>query len=276
MMIRISILLISQIYFCHEAFSEDLTSNNTSSEQVKNNRFIDSVQDFWESYIGEDQKKAKEIHSDISIEHIPSDNNTYNYASFGKENPFIPPLLSAHLTKTEIPVISILQKYPVEHIRVVGIWTLEDGSRKSLMMSRENEGVITSIGDPVGNHGGKVISIEEKIVKVREFSLSPDGTRQFTDVDLWLGDEEPESPEKIIIESSELSSEARKENFSSDFMNSSSKEQHRMINIMNHANNSLIINKPADPDGSGTTKMPGQNLPPLNPEAGAMIETPVN
>lgn len=233
------------------------------------------VTEFWESYSGEESISGQEVNSGVNVQDIVSASHEYNYASFGKSSPFIPPLLSSHLAKLEIPIVSVLQRYFLEQLTVVGIWTLENNARKSLVMTSENEGVIVAVGDPIGNRGGKIISIEPNLVKVREFSLAPDGTRQFEDFDLWLGNEFPVEQEKIIIKSNKLSGPGGVEGFiGQDFLDTTSKEQNRMSKFMDTASDSMRIESPAGNPGGTAPADAGKNVPPPAPPAGAIMDKP--
>lgn len=176
-----------------------LLQTTTYSETDKNQ---ESDSD-WESYsnYGSYVNDAKDVTNQTEVKDITEHVNEYRYASFEKPDPFIPPLISTHLAKIEIPIISVLQRFHITELRVVGIWSLESKERKALVMTPKNEGVIVKIGSSIGNRGGKIIQISYDTVKVREFTLAPDGTRVFEDFELWLGSKTPDKNNKIIIES---------------------------------------------------------------------------
>ena len=183
---------------------------------------------YWESYSkSRGGDSGRELTRDVNIKNIVSITDEYTYASFGKPDPFIPPLLSSHIAQLEIPIVSVLQKYRLDQLRVVGIWTLENNARKALLTSSSDEGVVVSVGDHAGNRGGKIIAIEPDIVKIREFTLAPDGTRQFSDRDLFLGDEFPEEEEKIIIKSRRKPQDANANYNGQDFLDTTDQEQKR-------------------------------------------------
>ncbi|MFK7823515.1 MAG: pilus assembly protein PilP [Oligoflexales bacterium] len=208
----------------------------TDTPQQKGTEDPDIYQEdgYWESYSQSPTSGniGKEVTKDVNIKNIVSVSDDYTYASFGRPDPFVPPLLSSHITQLEIPIVSLLQKYRLDELRVVGIWTLENNARKALMTSSNDEGVIVSIGDHAGNRGGKIIAIEPDVVKVREFTLAPDGTRQFNDRELWLGDEMPEREEKLFIKSTNKPLDDEASYSGQDFLDTTDQEQNRVNKLM--------------------------------------------
>lgn len=198
----------------------------------------------WESYGQYDVKTdvVVESNEEVKVQDIVSENIDYTYASFGKDNPFVPPLLSTHLAKLEIPIVSILQRYRLDELSLVGTWELENSDRKALVMTPKDEGVIVTVGDLVGNKGGKIVGIAPKSIKIREFTLAPDGTRQFEDYQIYLGDEVPEDDEKIIIKSNKLSETVNDtQDNNKDFFESSDTEVNRQNSFMNNTVDSASI-----------------------------------
>ncbi|MBP6217420.1 MAG: pilus assembly protein PilP [Oligoflexales bacterium] len=102
------------------------------------------------------------------------------------------------IASEEISIVSLLQKYSLEKLNVVGVWRLENGKSKALIMTPKDEGVVVTTGDSLGRRGGKIVKIDDDKVIVREFSLASDGTRQFEDQQIWLGAQKPEEQEKSI------------------------------------------------------------------------------
>jgi hypothetical protein len=60
------------------------------------------------------------------------------------------------------------------------------------------QGIEAKLGDPVGNSGGRIMSINPESVIVREFSVRFDGTREYRDVPLHMGSDLP--VEKTALE----------------------------------------------------------------------------
>lgn len=132
----------------------------------------------------------------ITVEDIVEPPADYQYAAFGRPDPFLPPI-RAITASLEVPIVSILQNYPTSELSVVGIWQTDSGERKALILTPKQEGVVAAVGDSLGRLGGRVSKISDSDVTVREFSLSPDGTRKFDDVKLNLGPLVP-PPETVL------------------------------------------------------------------------------
>ena len=256
--------------------SNSQNSQNLANLEESKNLDVYQEDEYWESYSKSPNEGSfgKEVTKDIDIKNIVSGSDDYTYASFGRPDPFIPPLLSSHITQLEIPIVSILQKYRLDELRVVGIWTLENNARKALITSRNDEGVIVSVGDHAGNRGGKIIAIEPEMVKVREFTLSPDGTRQFNDRDLWLGDERPEQDEKLFIKSTQGPTEDGQ-----DFLDTTDQEQNRVNKLMGTAangENEAILEEEKEEVNDNAPEVPFQSEQPgistTDPEAQKIIE----
>jgi len=133
----------------------------------------------------------------------------YSYASFGKNDPFVPPESKAQKLKSkgqedaerkaaEKPLLSPLQAYELRALRPIGIWRLIGGEFKALILTPVGEGIVTKLNDPIGNRNGKIIDIRSKAVTVREFTTAPDGTRQFQDVEIPISNSpaDRQPPEK--------------------------------------------------------------------------------
>lgn len=142
---------------------------------------------------------AEEITSGVRVEDIIEPPSDYRYAAFGKSDPFVPPMVTEEAQPEpepagalEIPIVSPLQRYPVYQLKIVGIWRLTSGERKAMIMTPPDQigtgaGVIVKTGDPIGDHGGKILGIGEDYMTIREFTLAADGTRQFEDHQMWMG-----------------------------------------------------------------------------------------
>lgn len=140
------------------------------------------------------ESTAKEITKGVRVEDIVEPPSEYHYASFGKPDPFVPPLLppppvpekGTGPSSLEVPIVSALQRYPIDSLRIVGIWQHSNGDRKALILTplgseQDGLGVIVRAGDPIGNRGGKILAIANDFIAVREFFLAPDGIRQYED-----------------------------------------------------------------------------------------------
>ena len=143
-----------------------------------------------------------DVSDDIDINDIVQPVKTYYYAAYGKPDPFVPPRNEIQNQEDEeIPILSTLQEFSLDELNVVGIWQLEDSTRKALILTPDNEGVIVKIDDYVGNQGGKIVAIDPDLIKVREFITIEDGTQQFDDKELHL--REIEAPNTILRENDE-------------------------------------------------------------------------
>ena len=122
----------------------------------------------------------------VTIEDIIDSNVEYRYAAFDVPDPFVPPIVSKSENKYQSDVVNFLQQYDVKEIKVAGIWESIPGFRKAFVTAEE-KGVTIQLGDPIGRNGGEVVAIEKNHIRVREFKLASDGTRQFRDIVRWLG-----------------------------------------------------------------------------------------
>jgi Tfp pilus assembly protein PilP len=126
---------------------------------------------------------VQELPPSTRVEDIVEPSADYHYAGFGRPDPFQAPVEIQAVVPdaVEIPIVSPLQRYALKDLKLVGVWARNGGERKALVMTPVNEGIIVKVGDPVGSGGGKVISIADAGMVVREFLLAEDGTRQFSD-----------------------------------------------------------------------------------------------
>jgi len=159
-------------------------------EEVKTETVFE---EFWGSVSNREiEDKARNIRERVIIEEIVEPMYQYRYASFGKPNPFVPPfhLLSQFSPLTyEIPIVSPLQ-VSLDQLRVRGIWQLEDGTRRALITGERSQGIIASVGDPIGP-SGKITDINEEGVTARQYKLNNDGSREFEDIALRLREADP-------------------------------------------------------------------------------------
>ena len=133
---------------------------------------------------------ARELPANARVEDIVEPSADYHYAGFGKADPFqVPVSIKAIVPDAvEIPIVSPLQRHSLATLKLVGVWARNSGERKALIMTPGMEGIIVKVGDLVGSGGGKVMSINDATVVVREFLIANDGTRQFSDVRLIFDD----------------------------------------------------------------------------------------
>ena len=139
---------------------------------------------------------AKEVTGGLRVEDIVEPANTYRYAAFDKPDPFVPPIVEELAPEVvdpfEVPIISPLQQFRLEMLKLVGIWQKPSGERKAMIMAPANDqgntqGIVVKRGDPIGNQGGRITVIGDRYLSVREFSLAPDGTRRFVDRQIFIG-----------------------------------------------------------------------------------------
>lgn len=159
----------------------------------------------WDSYTPENAAKsiALDITNGVRVNDIVLPSSEYHFASFGRPDPFVPQMKINRSTRDsvkesrpgydEVQITSVLQKFPLSELVVVGIWSPQNRSRKALISCPTGQGVVVQIGDPMGIKAGKVISINNDYLMVREFEISYDGTRQFEDKKVWLNGRQPES-----------------------------------------------------------------------------------
>lgn len=140
----------------------------------------------------EKASEAKEISgpetASLRIEDVVETNEAYKFAGRDKVDPFVPPLGSVEITKVaktveadEIPIVSPLQYHALKQLAVTGVWQAEDNRWKAMVETPDQEGIITQVGDPIGNSGGHVANIGQNGIKVREYTLQKDGSRLYTD-----------------------------------------------------------------------------------------------
>ncbi len=238
--------------------SSDLNKETASQGATKDPAILNAndkaEEQAWDSSIGyEDASRiALDVTNGIRIKDIVQPSAEYHFASFGRPDPFLPQIRlnrkeSKNLKESdpgyeEIQVTSILQKYSIADLVVVGIWSPKNAAKKALVSTPVGEGVVVQMGDSIGMKAGKVIAISDDSVSVREFEISFDGTRQFQDLKLWISGKKPKENEFIRLGVQEQRKEA-----------SDGGEPQR----------------PVTPMPSATSFMPPPNLLPL-PPAGAM------
>lgn len=133
---------------------------------------------------------GEDVSSWFELENVAEPVGIYRYSSFGKEDPFmapVAPVVSEAQTSIEIPIVSPLQ-VSMGSLKVVGVWSLDDGTRRALVMGGNGQGVIAKIGDPIGL-AGKIIDINHNGIMTRQFRLRSDGAREYSDVNLPFNSE---------------------------------------------------------------------------------------
>lgn len=130
----------------------------------------------------------------LKIEEIIEPPEDYRYSSFGNSDPFRRPprelgrqdsSVGGGISGQSIPIVSPLQNFPVEQLQVKGIWINRSGQARAVIMTPDKQGVIIKQGDPIS--AGKVMLIERDHIKVRQYILKADGSRQFKDIKLAFG-----------------------------------------------------------------------------------------
>lgn len=135
--------------------------------------------------------KRFQIEDSLEIEDIVEPKGEYHYAAFSRPNPFLAPDLDLTINPmqiggTEIPMLNALQNYPLKDLEVKGIWALANGARRAIVMTPRKEGVIVQVDDPIS--AGKVKEIANDHIVARQFKVLADGTRQFEDITMYLGE----------------------------------------------------------------------------------------
>jgi len=169
-----------------------------------------------------------DITKDLNIEEITEPSIDFQYVSYGKDDPFVPPMTlnedgsskSLHALGTgkktrrdidslEIAIVNNLQKHELTKLKVVGIWQGSSGVRKALVMAPSakegangiaEEGVVVTKGTQMGNRGGKVVSIGPDRVIVEEFVLLHDGKKHYKPTSIYLGGKPPKKVEKQVFD----------------------------------------------------------------------------
>lgn len=143
---------------------------------------------------------AVSVTNGIRVEDIIEPSSEYQYSSNRKKNPFLPEIKVTRRAvaqkelspnDVEIPIINPLQSFAVSQLGVIGVWEGDDHVWKALIETPTNQGIETKLGDPAGNSGGRIMSITPESVVVREFSIRSDGTREYRDVPLYMGSDNP-------------------------------------------------------------------------------------
>ena len=144
-----------------------------------------------------DQEESKlSPKTGVQLEDIVEPTAEYRYSASKRANPFIPPHSSQRVIElgssdVEIPIISPLQAFALSQLVVIGVWEGSDRRFKAIIQTPTDQGIEVGLGDPAGNSGGRIMSISQESVAVREFSIRLDGAREYRDVLLSIGGSKP-------------------------------------------------------------------------------------
>ena len=179
------------------------------------------VEEFSDDKPKEVEKEAR-VTDNLLLEEVAEPESDFHYAAFSRPDPFMPPSSSfvamlensvaeadevaadgtnsggaLQTTKKgfEIPVIHPLQRYKIEELELKGIWKMDNGEKRAMLLTPDKQGVIVKEEDPVSN--GKITLIEDKHITVRLYSVDHDGVRKFSDEKMYLG--QPPDKKKGII-----------------------------------------------------------------------------
>lgn len=170
----------------------------------------------WDS----NNQENKDNYDQISIRDIVEPNVDYRYAAFDVPDPFVPPVVTPPAERKEADAVVALSQFQLSALQVVGIWEISPGVRKAFVKAGKNgNGVTLVVGDSIGSEGGEVVNIEPDHIRVREFRLSEDGTRQFRDTIKRLGSESLSSTENSTPEAASNSDRDTDEGDSATGMN---------------------------------------------------------
>lgn len=148
----------------------------------------------------EDQDPSSSASKTLRVEDIIEPAIDYRYSSARRKNPFVPEIvLTGQIARqrelspndVEIPIVSPLQAFALSQLSVIGVWETDTHLWKALIGTPATQGIEAKLGDPVGNSGGRIMSINPESVIVREFSVRFDGTREYRDVPLHMGSDLP-------------------------------------------------------------------------------------
>lgn len=177
-----------------QALGESATDQTATPPPEEESDTTEIKEKRWDSYSEKGGGVAEEITKGVRVEDIIEPPSDYRYAAFGKGDPFLPPLITEDARMAnplEIPIVSPLQRYKLADLKMVGIWQLPSGERKAMIMTPSDndisQGIIVKSGDPIGQRGGRILGIGDDYLTVREFTLSPDGTRQYEDQQMFIG-----------------------------------------------------------------------------------------
>lgn len=167
----------------------------SEEESTKVNNESTGTWDSFETRL-DDKDVARDVTMGIRVEDIVEPPSDYHYASFGRPDPFLPPAMTISEKKSleniqaiEIPIVSPLQRSSIDQLKVAGVWQTDKQVWKAMVLTQDGLGIITKIGDPIGNRGGKITAIDLTGISAREFTLKADGVRDYRDLMLPLDHE---------------------------------------------------------------------------------------
>lgn len=171
----------------HEKPPAENNSNATDNNETSNENNKEA-KDNQKNVTEEDNvdKTIETLETSIQIDDIIEPPASYRYSSFNKRDPFAYPDREEFIDDEF--VVSRLQRHDVSSLKLVGVWRLSTGVSKALILTPSGEGVVAVIGDPVGQNNGEVMEIGRNKIIIREYLMTPDGTRQFNDIDMFLED----------------------------------------------------------------------------------------
>ena len=137
------------------------------------------------------QDVIDKLEAGVRIDDIVEPTAGYHYSSFSKKDPFSYPTTDS-LSDDDF-ISSRLQKFDVTSLQVVGIWKLSTGISRALVLTPDNEGIVVSVGSSIGKNNGEVLDIARRKIVVREYTITPDGTRQFNDINMPIAKEKNET-----------------------------------------------------------------------------------
>lgn len=171
---------------------------------------LEQVEEDW----GSNPKQSDiEIQRSVRLKEIMEPTSEYNYASFGKPDPFLQPDFGADLPADatdaesvqstdpqgrDILITSPLQAYPLNDLSVKGVWQLSTGEIRAMVATPKGEGIVVKEGDPISS--GKVLSLTRERMQVRLYRLRSDGVREFQDQALAIGSASKNQRGRIRLE----------------------------------------------------------------------------
>ena len=94
-------------------------SSPANTENLDGEVFGDS----WDSYTEKPEElAADDVTKRIRVEDIVEPPSEYHFAAFGKDDPFVPPLIAQEVNSIEVPIISPLQRHPLSAMGLTGVW----------------------------------------------------------------------------------------------------------------------------------------------------------
>ena len=141
-------------------------------------------EDSWESTGGYSEIQGEDVSDSIRVEEIIEPNSDYHYAPFGKDSPFVPPMVISKVKKRKRlkgKSQGPLTRYRLSELKFVGKWMSGNGLPKLLVMTPKGEGIVATKGTPIGDQNGTIHLVEGDEITIREFKEKADGTREYED-----------------------------------------------------------------------------------------------